>query len=183
MRTLSSGETDLPRALKRLINMKTLLRIVGVATGLLLVTGCASPKPTVSFATSATQLTNATYAIGPFVDGNAEKDRATYPNAAAVVAAAFEDALMESGRQTVGLGEEDITVSGVVTAYWQGKFWGRDSTVGFNVRAVEKKTGIVLWTASHSRTPRWEYDLPPGLLAREVACEIVKQIVAAGKRR
>jgi len=53
---------------------------------------------------------------------------------------------------------EDAIVTGTVIAYYRGRFVGRYTTVGFEVKATDSNTGEVLWKASHSRTTRWDYD-------------------------
>ncbi len=163
--------------------MRSILQAGAVVAGLLVAAGCATQKATVWFSPEVSGLSELTYAILPFTDGNYAKHRLDYPQAAAVVASAFESSFLQTGQRVVSMGNEDVTLSGTVTAFYRGSFGGAYTTVGFDVKAVYKKKGAVLWKASHAKTTKYYYKYDPNLLAKEVAEELVEQLATSGKLR
>ena len=165
--------------------MKLLIHIASATLALLLlVTGCSTPRLVVARSPGASQLTNYTYAITPFADGYSNVHRTGDSEAAPVVASALETELMAAGCRVVSLGQEDITVSGVVTTYFQGRrgfFVASYTTVGFDVKATDKTTGMVLWKASNTKSAQWNFDLPPRILANATAHEIVRKLIPEPK--
>lgn len=163
--------------------MKSVSRTGMVLLAWLLIAGCAAQKATVSFSPKAPRRPDLTYAVLPFIDGNAGKDRENYPRAALVVASAFETALMRAGHAIVSAGKEDVSVTGTVTAFYRGRFMGRYTTVGFDVKATDTKSGTVLWTGSHARTTRWDYKYDPSMLVKRVARELAEKLAGSGEPR
>lgn len=162
--------------------MRHCLALKVALAGSLLAAGCSSMEAKVSFSPDDLGVSNATYAILLFTDGNSEHV-GDFPRAAAVVTSAFEDAFLQGGLRLVSPGNEDFTVTGLVSAFYKGSFFGPYTTVGFHVKAVDRRTGAVFWTASHAKKTEWDYDYDPVLLVQEAAQETVDRIVASGKLR
>lgn len=161
--------------------MKVLSRIL-LAGALLSTAGCVTPQKTAVWVSpEAKSGSSLPHAILPFADANAKPDKEKFPEAAKVVQEAFETAFLESGHKVVAPGNEEVSVQGTVTCYYRGAFMGRYTTVGFEVKAVAAKSGVVLWKASYTKRTQWDYKYEPAMLAREVAAELVKELTASGQ--
>ena len=122
------------------------------------------------------------YWIEPFEDNNSYEDKVKFTEAAKTVSGAFETAFLAAGYRIVSKGKEDATVTGTVFAYHRGTFGGPPSTVGFEVKATDSKSGEVLWKASHSISTYSQYNYDPALLAGDVAKELVQRLRAPAGR-
>lgn len=158
--------------------MKGFSRMVPCLLLLLIPYGCAAQKPVIHFSPDANVYSGLKYAVYPFTDGNPE--RLDYRNSTDAVTAAFESALLPAVN-LVKAGEEDVSVYGTVTAFYRGSLGGRFTTVGFEVKAVHKQTGKVLWTASHIKSSKWAHDYEPSRFAGELSREVVSQLQAKKK--
>ena len=163
--------------------MRAVFRIAMVALGVFFVVGCSTRQPSVFFKSDFSGRVPLTYAVMPLADGNEEKYRSEYPKAASIVGSALEAALMKTGLQLVVVGKEDVSLIGIVSSYYRGSFAWQYTTVAFSIKAVDKKTGSVLWTASHAKTKKWHYNYEPAILAQEVSNELVQKLVVTGKLR
>lgn len=163
--------------------MRFLLQAGMVAGGLMLTVGCATQPATLWFSPDFSGRPGLTYAILPFTDANSEKDRQKYPQAADIVAAALQAACMQNGLRVVNRGSEAISLAGTVTEFAQGSFGVTDTTVGLDVKAVDAKTGLALWTAKNCRLTKCgkEYDL--NRVAAEATKQLVEQLLEAGLLR
>jgi hypothetical protein len=125
-----------------------------------------------------------TYSIPAFQDGINERDKAAYPNATTVARAAIESAFVKCGKHVVQ-DNGDIEITGVVTAFNRGDFWKRFTTVGIDLKATDKKTGSVLWTASLTKRPplHYDYDYDPARWTPEVADQLVKAVFKESKKQ
>jgi hypothetical protein len=83
----------------------------------------------------------------------------------------------EHGLEAGKLGGADVVLFGTVTAFYRGVFGGRYTTVGFSVKAIDVKTGEVVWKASLMRSTRWTYNYDPGMYAQEIAKRLVSELV------
>jgi hypothetical protein len=161
--------------------------------GVLLSVGCAS-EPFIWIRADAKPPLDLTYAVGPFEDLNAQEEKLKYPDAAKVVANALESALLRAGccvvrpsvlgsaliRAGYGAitpGAEDATIVGSVRSYYRGSF-GNYTTVAVDVKAIDRKTGVILWQAHHAKRTHWDYKYDPALLANEVTEELVEALRA-----
>ena len=161
--------------------MRVVLCIAMVVFGAFIVVGCATQEPAVFLKSDFSGSVPLTYAVISLVDGNDEKYRSEFPQASLIVASALETALMKTGLQLVVVGKEDVSLIGIVSSYYRGSFLCQNTTVALSIKAVEKKTGSVLWTASYAKTKKWHYSYEPAILAQEVTNELVKKLVNTGK--
>ncbi len=151
------------------------ISIIGLIAIIGVLTGCATQTRIWKNSQLVTPSKN-TYSMGEFEDANLGKDRYAFPGATRVVSGALETALLQSGYKIVGLGEGNAIITGTVTAYYQGEFIGRYTTVGFECKATNSKTGEILWKASRSKTTQWVYNYDPFKLSSEVAKDLVQDL-------
>jgi hypothetical protein len=154
--------------------------------GAVVISGCATtPTPSVGFLAGYSPPTDdqTRYSISSLRDANDAKDKQTYPDASAVVTSAVESALLRMGKHVVTEDSSDIEITGIVLAFYRGSFNGRYSTVGLELRAMDKKSRVVVWKATYVRGTNWEYDRDPANLAKEVADELVKKVFAPPKKQ
>jgi len=158
-----------------------LLAFVAIAV---VISGCATQNPYVALATRTptTEDNQATYFFAAFQDANLKSEKAVYPDAAIIVRAAVESAFVRYGKHVVQE-KGDIEIAGIVTAYYQGSFTRGYTTVGIDLKAIDQKTGGILWTASGIKSTQYWYQYDPARWTQEVADELVKALVAASKKR
>lgn len=156
--------------------VKTVLK-VGLIAAVGVLVGCATAQNVQVWTDPQIgSLSDIAYSIEPFEDVNAKEDKENFPEAAKAVSGHFETALLQAGYRIVSKGKEDAIVTGTVMAYYRGRFVGRYTTVGFDVKATDSRTGEVLWKASHSITTSFEYNYDPAVLAARVARELVQKL-------
>ncbi len=117
-----------------------------------------------------------TFRIGNFDNISPKKYQDKYPEAAQTVSTAVESALLSAGYRVVESYSAECVITGTVGEYFQGGFGGKNTTVGFNVKATDVESGEILWKTSHSITTKWEYNYSPPLLAKRVANELVEAL-------
>lgn len=149
-----------------------------------IISGCATQAPSVAFIRggSPPKDDGLTYVLQPFRDAQIAKAKLIYPQAPEILHLAVESALVKSGKHVVTDGNGDIEITGVVTAYYMGSFGGPYTTVGLDLKAVEKKSGLVIWVANDIKNTRWKYDYEPTLLAYDVACELIAKVFEPGSK-
>jgi hypothetical protein len=157
--------------------MRSTLQAGLIVLALLFISGCAAKqKATVVFNPATTIRSDVTYAILPLKNSILAKDKLIYPEAETFVANALESALMGTGYSIVSEGKEDVSISGSVTTFHKGTFLDGYTTVSFSLKAVDKKTGAIIWRADHAKETQFDYDYNPVLLAREAVQELVKEL-------
>jgi hypothetical protein len=117
-----------------------------------------------------------TFRIEAFENISPQKDQDNFPEAGQIVAMAMESALLNAGYRIMDSNATHCFITGTVEEYFQGRFGGKNTTVGFSVKATDAESGEILWKASHSITTEWEYNYAPSLLAKRVAGELVDSL-------
>jgi hypothetical protein len=163
--------------------IKTIKHLMTGIMVVAMISGCATQEPTVEIVSGKlppddNQLT---YMLQPFQSLQAADAQKIYPQAAKILSLAVESALVARGRQVV-IGKGDIEISGAVTAYYTGTFGGPFSTVGLDLKAVDKRSGLVVWTASDVRVANWHYNIEPALLAYLVADDLMEKVFPGKKQ-
>jgi hypothetical protein len=165
---------------KYMITTIKLLLMGSMAIAML--SGCMSQGPTVGFVSGTPQPddNHLTYMLLPFQDIQAADAQKIYPHAPEILSLAVESALVARGKHVVR-GQADIEISGAVTAYYMGTFGGHYSTVGLDLKAVDKRSGLVVWSASNIHVARWYYNTDPALLAYTAADEMMEKVFPGKK--
>jgi hypothetical protein len=117
--------------------MKKLISLLLFAAITAAISGCVTQNlqtPSVALGTRE-PTDNLTYSVAPFLDANSEINKQTYPDATNVVHAAVESALIKYGKNVVQ-DNGDIELTGIVTAYYQGKFLGPFTIVGIDLEVA-----------------------------------------------
>src|SRR6266704_2287708 len=153
--------------------MKKLMPLLLFVVIAVVISGCATQNPYVALANRAPTAEDdqATYSFAAFQDANLKSEKAVYPDAAIIVRAAIESAFVKYGKHVVQE-KGDIEITGIVTAYYQGSFTKGYTTVGIDLKAIDKKTGGVLWTASGIKSTQYWYQYDPARWAQEVSDEL-----------
>jgi hypothetical protein len=96
---------------------------------------------------------------------------------------AVESALLKLGKHVGTDTNGDVQISGLVTAFYKGSFAGDYTTVGLDLKAIDKKSGVLVWKATYAKSTKWNYKYDPALLADEVASELLKKAFASSEKR
>jgi hypothetical protein len=160
--------------------MKKLLYPILFIVSAAIISGCGS-APSVAIGSFASQYENdrTTYSVSEFQDVNAAADKIAYPGAAEILRSDVESRLIKHGIHVLKGDNSDVVITGIVTSFYQGAAFDRYSTVGVSITATDRKSGHVLWSASHAKTAKWHYDYNPALLAGEVTDELLNAVFAS----
>lgn len=164
--------------------MRKIISLFAFAFIAFAISGCTTPSIALSSGAPKAEGVEATYSIPAFQNANSEHDKAAYPNATTVARAAIESAFVKCGKH-VTEDNGNIEITGVVTAFYPGNFWRRYTTVGISLKATDKKSGSILWTASLTKHAPfyYDYDYDPGKWAPEVADQLVKAVFKGSKNQ
>ena len=183
--------------------MKHLREACAIAV-LALLTGCGN-SASVWVSPDVGSVDSRTYAVMAFENRLPNEQQKDYPEAAEVVRDAFETAMLGRGARLVErakvehllaelarskspmhttenavkvgrLANAGAVVWGAAHSFFRGKAFGRYTTVGFSVKAVDAETGAILWKGSHTKSTKFDYDYEPSALAEEVAQEIAEKL-------
>jgi hypothetical protein len=164
--------------------MKTLIRSILLMIGAGIIAGCATSSPRVVANGDTLQPKDdpKIYCILPLLDANSGKYQEDYPQASEVMTSAVESALLKLGKHVGTDTNCDIQISGLVTAYYKGSFAGDYTTVGLDLKATDKKLGVIVWKTAYVKSTKWNYKYDPALLADEVASELLKKAFASSEK-
>lgn len=161
--------------------MKKFIPLIFSAISAVIFSSCTTPAPSVT-RVAKIETDQTTYSIAAFQDANSAKDKKDYPDAATIVQAAVESALFHQGKHIIKNGG-DIEINGIVTAYYQGTFGGRYTTVGIDLNATDTKSGKLVWNTSLIKSTKYYFKYEPSIWAQEIANELVKEVFVSDNKQ
>jgi len=178
-----------------------------VLVACVLVLACTSPAaripPQLTIQSSHPTPDASRYLLTPFKNIDTPVHQQDYPHATSIVEDAFSGAFLKFGAalpepieivfssffdqssdstenewfHTASENGLHAVLLGQVHSYYRGTFDGRETTVGYSVRAVDPTTGTLLWSANVSGSSTWNHDHDPAVYAYEISEHLAEALI------